>query len=452
MQRYVEDWQSLTTRIGMWLDTADAYWTLDNEYIESVWWLFRQMWDNGDIYEGYKVVPYCGRCGTALSSHELGQPGAYRDVTEPSVYVRFPLVDRDFDLLVWTTTPWTLPSNVGAAVGPDIAYVRVRDAERRPRPRARRRRVAAVLGDDAEVVGASPSPTSSARTTSRRSTTSLDRLVDGRRERALPSVVADDFVTVDDGSGIVHLAPAFGEIDREVGEREGLPILNPVDAAPASPSSGRRTAAQFVKDADPALVDALAASGQLVKVVDYTHSYPHCWRCDTPLIYWAKPTWFARTSAHKDALLRENETINWHPEHIKHGRFGDWLENNVDWALSRDRFWGTPIPVWRCHDCGHDTCVGSVAELSELAGRDLTDIDLHRPYVDDVSIRCPACDGHARTASSRCSTRGSTRARCRPRSSTTRSRTPSSSSAASPPTSSARRSTRPAAGSTRCSR
>lgn len=385
VQRYVEDWQSLTSRIGMWLDTAGAYWTLSNDYIESVWWLFHEMWDKGSIYEGYKVVPYCGRCGTALSSHELGQPGAYRDITEPSVYVRFPLVDRDVDLLVWTTTPWTLPSNVAAAVGPGVSYVRVRAPEGGRDLVIAADRVAAVFGDDAEVVGAVP----------------VDDLVGAHYQPPFAliavdgdafRVVADEFVTVEDGSGIVHLAPAFGEIDREVAEREGLPTVNPVnDAARFTAAVGAPYAGKFVKDADPALVDALAAAGKLVKLVDYTHSYPHCWRCDTPLIYWAKPTWFARTSASKDALLRENQKINWHPEHIKEGRFGDWLANNVDWALSRDRYWGTPIPIWRCGDCGHDTCVGSVAELSDLSARDLTGMDLHRPYVDDVTISCPAC-------------------------------------------------------------
>ncbi|MGO9873007.1 MAG: isoleucine--tRNA ligase [Acidimicrobiia bacterium] len=386
VQRYVEDWQSLTSRIGMWLDTAGAYWTLSNDYIESVWWLFHEMWDNDAIYEGDKVVPYCGRCGTALSSHELGQPGAYRDVTEPSVYVRFPLVDRDVDLLVWTTTPWTLPSNVGAAVGPDLAYVRVGAPDGGRDLVMARDRVGAVFGDAAEVVGDVPAR----------------ELIGARYEppfQLVPvqgdafRVVGDHFVTVDDGSGIVHLAPAFGEIDREVGAREGLPTVNPVDdAARFTAAVGAPYAGKFVKDADPDLVDALAQSAKLVRVVDYTHSYPHCWRCDTPLIYWAKPTWFARTSAHKDALLRENESINWHPEHIKHGRFGDWLANNVDWALSRDRYWGTPIPVWRCGDCGDDTCVESMARLSELSDRDLTGMDLHRPYVDDVTIRCPSCE------------------------------------------------------------
>ncbi|MDZ4825765.1 MAG: isoleucine--tRNA ligase [Actinomycetota bacterium] len=387
VQRYVEDWQSLTSRIGMWLDTANAYWTMSNEYVESVWWLFAQMWNKGHIYEGFKVVPYCGRCGTALSSHELAQPGAYQDVTEPSIFVRFPLVDRDMDLLVWTTTPWTLPSNIAAAVGPDIEYVRVKAPDGGRDLVVARALVADVLGDVdmvgpvpvAELVGAHYLPP-------------FDLVpVEGDAFR----VVADTFVTIDDGSGIVHLAPAFGEIDREIGVREGLAFVNPVnDAARFDKVIGGPYAGKFVKDADPALVDALAASGRLVKVVDYTHSYPHCWRCDTPLIYWAKPTWFARTSAQKDALLRENEKINWFPETIKHGRFGDWLENNVDWALSRDRYWGTPLPVWRCSACEKDTVVASLAELRERSGRDLTDFDMHRPYVDEVKITCE-CGGSA---------------------------------------------------------
>ena len=390
VHRYVEDWAALTARIGMWLDTADAYWTLTNEYMETVWWVFRRMWDRELIYEGFKVVPYCGRCGTALSSHELGQPGAYRDLTEPSVYVRFPVVDRDFDLLVWTTTPWTLVSNVAAAVAPDLDYVRVRGRDGRRDVVMAARRVGAVFGDDADVV----SPVAASELVGLYYQRPFDYLrVDAHA--GAHRVVAADFVTLDDGSGIVHLAPAFGEVDREVAEREGLPVLNPVGPSARFDDTVPPYAGRFVKDADAGLIDELAASGRLEAVVDYTHSYPHCWRCGTPLIYWAKPTWFARTASRRDDLLRENETIGWHPEHIKHGRFGDWLENNVDWALSRDRFWGTPIPVWRCRDCNAETCLGSVAELSERAGRDLSDLDLHRPYVDDVAISCGSCDGRA---------------------------------------------------------
>jgi isoleucyl-tRNA synthetase len=388
VQRYVEDWSALTARIGMWIDTADAYWTLDNEYIESVWWVIRQMWDRDLVYEGFKVVPYCGRCGTALSSHELGQPGAYRDVIEPSVYVRFPVVGADFDLLVWTTTPWTLVSNVAAAVGPEIEYVRVKPPEGGRDLVLAATRVADVLGEDVEVVETVPVSDLAGLRYER----PFDYLpIDPRANR----VVIADFVTIDEGSGIVHLAPAFGEVDREVAEHEQLPMLNPVGADARFDASVPQLAGQFVKDADPALIDALTTAARIVSIVDYAHAYPHCWRCGTPLIYWAKPTWFARTSDYKDVLLRENETINWHPDYIKHGRFGDWLENNVDWALSRDRFWGTPLPVWRCDDCKADTCVGSVAELGELAGRNLSDLDLHRPYVDDVTISCPECAGRA---------------------------------------------------------
>jgi isoleucyl-tRNA synthetase len=391
VHRYVEDWSALTSRIGMWIDTADAYWTLDNTYIESVWWHLKSLWDHGLVYEGFKVVPYCGRCGTALSSHEVAL--GYEDVTEPSVYVRFPVVDADFDLLVWTTTPWTLVSNVAAAVGPELRYVRVA-----AQPGARdvvlaAERLRAVLGDGIAIV----------------EELNADDLVGLRYERpfdVLPlardasRVVADPFVTVDEGSGIVHLAPAFGEIDREIGEREGLPVLNPVDATARFDASVPELQGTFVKDADAAIIERLSANGRLLRVDDHTHSYPHCWRCGTPLVYWAKPTWFARTSEHREALLRENERIGWHPEHIKHGRFGDWLANNVDWALSRDRFWGTPLPIWRCGDCGHDTCVGSVTELSALAGRDCSDLDLHRPDVDEIVMECQSCHGSARRVES----------------------------------------------------
>jgi isoleucyl-tRNA synthetase len=402
--RYVNDFVALTERSAVWIDTRDTYWTLNNDYIESVWWLVRQLYEQGLLYEGHRVVPYCPRCGTALSSHELGQPGAYRDITEPSIFVRFPVVDRDVDLLVWTTTPWTLISNTGAAVGPDIEYVRVRSTDsaglrgpnaaaglRGPNAVERGRDLvmaAALAPEDAEVV---------------------DRwlgrdLVGWRYQRPfqfLPidergqRVVPGDFVSTEEGSGIVHLAPAFGADDMEAGKAHDLPVLNPVGADGAFTEQVPPWQGRQVKAADREIIDDLAARGVLVREEAYTHAYPHCWRCGTALIYWAKNSWFVRTSEHKGDLLRENERINWDPEHIKHGRFGDWLQNNVDWALSRDRYWGTPLPIWRCMH-GHDTCIGSVAELSELARRDLSELDLHRPYVDAVELSCPVCDMPAR--------------------------------------------------------
>jgi isoleucyl-tRNA synthetase len=379
VHRYVADWEALTERSGVWIDTADAYWTLDNTYVESVWWLIRQLWDKGLLYEGHKVSPYCGRCGTALSSHELGQPDVYRDVVDPSVYVRFPVVDRDVDLMVWTTTPWTLVSNVAAAVGPDIAYVR-------------------VAADDGgrDLVMAEARAPEGAEVLERY--TGAD-LVGWRYERPFTflapppgadgwRVVAADFVTTDDGSGIVHLAPAFGEDDAAVGRAERLPVLNPVNADAAFDESVPPYTGRFVKDADRDIISDLSARGMLVREQAYEHSYPHCWRCSTPLIYWAKTSWFVRTSEQRDVLMRENERIGWHPEFIKHGRFGKWLEGNIDWALSRDRYWGTPLPIWRCDEAGHEHCIGSVAELSELTGQDLTELDLHRPYVDDITFAC----------------------------------------------------------------
>jgi isoleucyl-tRNA synthetase len=404
VQRYVEDWSSLTTRSGVWIDTADAYWTLSNDYIESVWWLVRQMWDKGLIYEGHRVSPYCGRCGTALSSHEVAQ--GYRDVVDPSIYVRFPLTGQssrgdeggasapdDADLLVWTTTPWTLISNVAAAVGPSFTYVRITPPEG---------------GRDLVMVEAAAERLfPEAPVHQRWSGTDLagwryqrpfDVLTVPDGPDSAWRVVAADYVSVDDGSGIVHIAPAFGEEDQQVGRAEGLPTLNPVDADATFDHRVPRWQGRFVKDADREIIADLDERGLLVAEQAYEHSYPHCWRCGTPLIYWAKTSWFARTSERRAELLAENETIGWHPEHIKDGRFGRWLEGNVDWALSRDRYWGTPLPIWRCSGCRSVTCIGSVAELSQLAGRDLSDLDLHRPYVDDVTWACTAdgCSGTLR--------------------------------------------------------
>ncbi|MGI9033994.1 MAG: isoleucine--tRNA ligase [Acidimicrobiales bacterium] len=393
VRRYVADWVTLTERSGVWIDADDAYWTMSNEYIESVWWLLRKLHDAGLLYEGHRVTPYCPRCGTALSSHELGQPGAYRDVTDASAYVRFPLMEGlsgPSDLVVWTTTPWTLVSNVAAAVGADLQYVQVADPAGGRDLVVAEARMADVVGEGAEVRARFPG----SELVGCRYRRPFDLVeIDDRGQR----VVAASFVAIDEGTGIVHLAPAFGADDMEAAREWNLPVLNPVGPDGAFDDRVVAWAGRQVKDTDGEVIADLAARGLLLRKEPYRHAYPHCWRCGTALIYWAKTGWFVRTSQRRADLLRENERVAWHPEHIKHGRFGDWLENNVDWALSRDRYWGTPLPIWRCPS-GHDTCVESVAELARLAGRDLTGLDLHRPAVDEVEITCgdQACEETAR--------------------------------------------------------
>jgi isoleucyl-tRNA synthetase len=386
--RYVDDWERLTDRLGFWLDLRDAYQTMSRPYVESVWWLLKQIWDKGLLEEDFKSVPYCPRCETALSSHEQHYPGAYRTVSDPSVFIRFPLADEpDVALLVWTTTPWTLLANMAAAVGPDVVYARVADPDReRSSLILARELVAPVLGDDAVV-----------------ETEIRGRDLVGRRylppfpfvESSAPghTVRPGDFVATDEGSGIVHLAP-YGEDDMAVAKRDGLPIVQIIDQSGRVVRGAGRFAGMWFKDADALILEELEQNGRLFRSEVYEHSYPHCWRCETPLIYYARKDWYIRTSQVRSELQRSNEDTNWQPPTIKHGRFGDWLANNVDWSLSRDRYWGTPLPIWRC-ERGHATCVGSLAELSELAGDDLSELDPHRPFVDEVVISCPECGGEA---------------------------------------------------------
>jgi isoleucyl-tRNA synthetase len=380
---YLEEWNRLTERIAFWVDLDDAYRTLDDTYIESVWWALRRLYDKGLLYEGHKVVPYCARCGTALSSHEVAQ--GYQDVEDPSVYVRFPVTEpqgplREGDtLLVWTTTPWTLVSNAAVAVEPELTYVRTSDGYVLAEALVER-----VLGEGAEVV----------------ETFAGSKIVGTRYEPPFPFIAAEEygpkghtvlpahFVSADDGTGLVHTAIAFGEDDFRLGAEHGLNVVNPVRLDGTyderiGPYEGR-----WVKDADADLVADLESRGRMFRAERYVHAYPHCWRCGTPLLYYAKPSWYVATSKLRDRLLAANEEVTWYPPHIKHGRFGQWLENNVDWAISRERYWGTPLPVWRCED-GHTEVMGSFAELSERTGAPLG--DPHRPYVDEHTWDCREC-------------------------------------------------------------
>jgi isoleucyl-tRNA synthetase len=390
--RYVGAFEELTERIAFWVDLDDAYRTMDPEYVDSLWWGLSQLWDRDLIFEDFRVAPYCGRCGTALSDAEVAQ--GYAETEDPSVYVRFPVADGRLaelgaSFVVWTTTPWTLPSNTACAVGPDVVYALARAAGSEDLLVLARDLVEAVLGEDAEVV----EELTSDQLVGLHYTAPFDWAPPADADVDWRYVVAADFVTTTDGSGIVHLAPAFGADDMVVGREHGLPVVNPV--GPDARFTTGPWEGEFVKDADEAIQADLADRGLLLKASRYTHTYPFCWRCKRPLIYWAKPSWYIRTTAVRDQLLANNATIDWHPEHIRDGRFGRWLENNVDWALSRDRYWGTPLPFWRCDDCDHVTVVSSRAHLSELTGEDHHDLDPHRPYVDDVTVPCEDCGATA---------------------------------------------------------
>jgi isoleucyl-tRNA synthetase len=393
--RHVDAFAEFTERMGYWIDLSQAYRTMDARYIESVWWSLKEIFSRGLLVRDYRISPYCPRCGTPLSDHEMGQSDVYQTVTDPSVIVRFPLLSvperappqlAGADLLVWTTTPWTLVANTAVAVHPDEIYAIARRSGVGDKVVVADALFGRVLGDGwhiterltgSQLAGAMYQPPFS--------------LID------IPDahvVVTGRFVTTEDGTGLVHIAPAFGADDMATGREYGLPVVNPVLPDGRFAEDIPMVGGMFFKSADTRLIDDLGDRGLLFSSRLHEHSYPHCWRCGTLLLYYALPSWFIRTTAIRDELLAQNERTHWYPPTIKHGRYGDWLRNNVDWALSRSRYWGTPLPIWTCPS-DHYTCVGSLAELSDLAGLDATGIDPHRPFVDEVVLRCPECAGLA---------------------------------------------------------
>jgi isoleucyl-tRNA synthetase len=446
--RYQREWEEVTERIGFWLDMEHPYVTLDNSYIESCWWVIKQLWEKGFIYQGYRVTPHCPRCGTSLSSHEVAL--GYEETDDPSVYIKFEVAkslynepgfldklrsgygDREADfarrllgligdkpayLMAWTTTPWTLPGNTALAVSPDADYS-VMEGENDYLIMASvlvnmvgvegYSEVDSVKGSDLVELRYEPlfNPFEF-KVPVRRMDTWEER---GEWEEAKePSadikwkpggflnypVIAGDFVSMEDGTGIVHIAPAFGDVDFEAGQEWLLEFVRDYVDLQGIIQGTYPFAGKFVKDADPLILEDLKSRGLLYRRETIRHTYPFCWRCTTPLLYYAKPSWYIKTTAKKDRLIAGNEEINWYPDHIKRGRFGDWLENNIDWAFSRERYWGTPLPVWRCEGCGHEECIGSVGELRGKKGLSGLEepIDLHRPFVDSISFKCPKCEG-----------------------------------------------------------
>ena len=381
--KYKGMWEQFSDVVGFWADMEHPYITYENDFIESEWWALKEIWKKGLLYQGHKIVPYCPRCGTPLSSHEVAQ--GYKDVTERSAIVKFKAADEDAYFLAWTTTPWTLPSNLALCVNPNVTYVKLRvygkvyylaealvdsvfDGSW-----GEREELATMKGSELEYRKYEPL---------------YPFVTQDVRDKAF-FVTCDDYVTTEDGTGIVHMAPAFGEDDNRVCRKYNMPFVQFVN------EKGEMTEETdwpgvFVKDADPLILDDLEKSGKLFKAPEFTHSYPHCWRCDTPLIYYARASWFIRMTAVRDELVANNKTVNWIPPSIGEGRFGNWIEHVQDWGISRNRYWGTPLNIWKC-SCGHEHAVGSIAELRELQPNCPADIELHRPYIDAITFPCPEC-------------------------------------------------------------
>lgn len=376
--KYKGMWEDFSGVVGFWADMDDPYVTYHNDYIESVWWALKQIWDKGLLYKGYKIVPYCPRCGTPLSSHEVAQ--GYKDVKEKSAIARFKVKEEDAYILAWTTTPWTLPSNVALCVNPNETYVKVEND-------GYTYYLAEALCDTVLEGEYKVLETYKGTDLEHKEYEPLFPFVTPKEKAYY--VTCDTYVTLTDGTGVVHIAPAFGEDDAQVGRKYGLPFVQLVDEK-GEMTKETAWAGTFCKDADKLILKDLEERGLLFAALDFEHSYPHCWRCDTPLIYYARESWFIKMTDVKDQLIKNNNTVNWIPESIGKGRFGDWLENVQDWGISRNRYWGTPLNVWEC-ECGHQHAIGSIEELKGMSDNCPDDIELHRPYIDDVTVKCPEC-------------------------------------------------------------
>ncbi|MCR5195842.1 MAG: isoleucine--tRNA ligase [Pseudobutyrivibrio sp.] len=394
--KYKGMWEDFSGTVGFWADMDNPYITYDDNFIESEWWALKTIWDKKLLYKGFKIVPYCPRCGTPLSAQEVAQ--GYKTVKERSAIARFKITGEDAYFLAWTTTPWTLPSNLALCVNPNETYVRVKAADGYTYILAEAL-ADKVLGKLAEEEGAKAYEVLETYKGTDLEYKEYEPLFEcagvaaAKQHKKAHFVVCDDYVTMSDGTGIVHIAPAFGEDDAKVGRKYDLPFVQFVDGK-GELTEETPYAGQFVKDADPNVLKDLDARGQLFEAPKFEHEYPHCWRCDTPLIYYARESWFIKMTEVKDDLIANNNTVNWIPDSIGKGRFGDWLENVQDWGISRNRYWGTPLNIWECPDCGKQISIGSRKELAELSGRaDAESIELHRPYIDEVTCTCPDCGG-----------------------------------------------------------